>query len=156
MRFVLRFVPGQCSSYCFAETVATAAPAINHSFQAFPCGGLMLTMAGVQGLLVDTFQSLYISISIALVGGDAMTILGWIIFGLVVGIIARFLIPGPQPMGMIMTMILGVLGSFVGGTLLSLFQGGSLIDPVASGWIGSIIGSIVLLLIYGMVAKRSV
>jgi uncharacterized membrane protein YeaQ/YmgE (transglycosylase-associated protein family) len=79
----------------------------------------------------------------------------WILFGLVVGIIARFLIPGPQPMGMIMTTILGIVGSFVGGTLFSLFQGGSLTNPQPSGWIGSIVGAILLLLIYGLVAKRS-
>jgi uncharacterized membrane protein YeaQ/YmgE (transglycosylase-associated protein family) len=85
-----------------------------------------------------------------------MHIIGWIVFGLVVGIIARFLIPGPQPLGMIMTIILGIIGSFVGGTLYSLFQGGSITDPVPAGWIGSIIGAIVLLLIFGMVSKRNI
>ena len=85
-----------------------------------------------------------------------MHIIGWIVFGLVVGIIARFLIPGPQPMGIIMTAIIGIVGSFLGGTLFSLFQGGSLMDPQPSGWIGSIIGAILLLLIFGMVSKRNV
>ena len=81
-------------------------------------------------------------------------IIGWIIFGLVVGIIARFLIPGPQPMGTIMTIIIGIVGSFVGGALANLFQGGSLTDPRAAGWIGSILGAILLLVVYGLVAKR--
>jgi uncharacterized membrane protein YeaQ/YmgE (transglycosylase-associated protein family) len=80
-------------------------------------------------------------------------IIGWIIFGLIVGAIARFLMPGEQPMGIIMTIILGIVGSFVGGALWSLIQGGSLMEPVASGWIGSIIGAFLLLFIYGMVTK---
>jgi uncharacterized membrane protein YeaQ/YmgE (transglycosylase-associated protein family) len=84
-----------------------------------------------------------------------MHIIGWIVFGLVVGLIARFLMPGPQPMGFILTAVLGVIGSFVGGTLANLFQGGSLMDPRPSGWIGSIVGAFVLLLIYGLVSKRN-
>jgi uncharacterized membrane protein YeaQ/YmgE (transglycosylase-associated protein family) len=83
-----------------------------------------------------------------------MHIIGWIVFGLVVGVIARFLIPGEQPMGIILTILLGVAGSFLGGAIANLVQGGSLTDPRASGWIGSILGAIALLLIYGFVAKR--
>jgi uncharacterized membrane protein YeaQ/YmgE (transglycosylase-associated protein family) len=82
-------------------------------------------------------------------------IIGWIIFGLIVGLIARFLMPGPQPMGMIMTIIIGVLGSFVGGFLANLFQGGNLMDPRPTSWIGSILGAFLLLLIFGMVSKRN-
>lgn len=82
-----------------------------------------------------------------------MHIIGWIVFGLIVGLIARFLMPGPQPMGMIMTIILGVVGSFLGGVLANLFQGGSITEPRATGWIGSIIGSILLLVIYGLATK---
>jgi uncharacterized membrane protein YeaQ/YmgE (transglycosylase-associated protein family) len=55
-----------------------------------------------------------------------------------------------------MTAILGIIGSFVGGTLYSLYQGGSLMNPQPSGWIGSIIGAILLLLIFGWVSKRSI
>jgi uncharacterized membrane protein YeaQ/YmgE (transglycosylase-associated protein family) len=83
-----------------------------------------------------------------------MNIIGWIIFGIVVGIIARFLMPGDQPMGIVLTAILGILGSFVGGTLVSLLQGGSIMNPVASGWIGSVLGAFLLLFIYGMATKR--
>jgi len=52
-------------------------------------------------------------------------ILGWCVFGLVVGIIARFLMPGRQHMGLIMTMILGIVGSFAGGFIASIFSGGA-------------------------------
>src|SRR5262245_49369159 len=55
-----------------------------------------------------------------------MAIIGWIVFGLVVGIIARFLMPGPQPMGFILTAVLGVAGSFLGGYLGTLIHGGAM------------------------------
>jgi len=76
------------------------------------------------------------------------------IFGLVVGIIARFLMPGPQPMGIILTALLGIVGSFLGGWLGSLIHGGPIDAMQPSGWIGSIIGSLLLLFIYGVVLKR--
>jgi len=83
-----------------------------------------------------------------------MHILGWILFGLIAGAIARALMPGRQPMGIIMTIILGIIGSFVGGAVANALQGGSLTDPVPAGWIGSILGAILVLFIYGMVVGR--
>jgi len=85
-----------------------------------------------------------------------MAILAWIVFGFVVGIIARFLMPGPHPMGFIMTTVLGVAGSFVGGWLGSMFHGGPLDVAEPSGWIGSVIGAVVLLLAYGFLRKRNI
>jgi uncharacterized membrane protein YeaQ/YmgE (transglycosylase-associated protein family) len=82
-------------------------------------------------------------------------VLGWIVFGLFVGIIARFLMPGPQPLGFLRTALVGIAGSFIGGFLANLYQGGSLTEPRATGWIGSIFGAVVLLLIYGWVSKRN-
>ena len=70
-------------------------------------------------------------------------IIGWVIFGLVVGLIARGIVPGEQPMGLFRTMLLGVAGSFIGGLVGYFIVGGSLIQ--SSGWIGSIIGAIALL-----------
>ena len=72
-------------------------------------------------------------------------LIGWIFFGFFVGLIARGLMPGTQPMGCFSTMFLGVGGSFVGGLIGYLIVGGSLIQ--SSGWIGSIIGAILLLFI---------
>ena len=72
-------------------------------------------------------------------------IIGWIFFGFFVGLIARSLIPGSQPMGCFATMLLGVAGSFTGGAVGYLLQGGSLIQ--SSGWIGSVVGAIILLAI---------
>jgi uncharacterized membrane protein YeaQ/YmgE (transglycosylase-associated protein family) len=84
-----------------------------------------------------------------------MHIIGWIIFGLIVGIIARFLKPGPQPMGMILTILLGVAGSFFGGMIANMLQGGSLTEPRAVGWIGSVLGAILLLFIAGLMTRKS-
>jgi uncharacterized membrane protein YeaQ/YmgE (transglycosylase-associated protein family) len=82
-----------------------------------------------------------------------MAILGWIVFGLVVGATARFLMPGRQSMGLMMTIVLGVLGSFVGGFLGSLFHEGGPAVLHASGWIGSIIGALLLLFGYSYLSK---
>tara|TARA_R110002049_G_scaffold182485_3_gene350396 strand:+ start:8739 stop:8993 length:255 start_codon:yes stop_codon:yes gene_type:complete len=71
------------------------------------------------------------------------TIIGWVIFGFLVGLIARAMVPGDQAMGCLRTMLLGIAGSFIGGMIGYLFQGGSLIQT--SGWIGSIVGAIILL-----------
>ncbi len=72
-------------------------------------------------------------------------IIGWILFGLLVGLIARAVVPGSQKMGCLGTMLLGVAGSFLGGAIGYLLQGGSLVQ--SSGWIGSVIGAIILLAI---------
>ena len=72
-------------------------------------------------------------------------ILGWIVFGLIVGAIARFAYPGRQDVGLLRTTILGVVGSFVGGFVGWLIFGGSVFQ--ASGWIGSIVGALIVLAI---------
>jgi len=80
-------------------------------------------------------------------GGTHGIIMTFII-GLIVGIIAKFLMPGKDPGGFIVTAILGVVGSFVAtwaGKALNLYQPGQ-----TAGWIGSIVGAIILLLIYRM------
>jgi uncharacterized membrane protein YeaQ/YmgE (transglycosylase-associated protein family) len=83
-----------------------------------------------------------------------MAVIGWIIFGLIVGAIARFLMPGQQSMGMIMTILLGVAGSFVGGYVGSLVAGKGLDMAEPSGWIGAVAGALLLLFIYGLVTKK--
>ena len=80
------------------------------------------------------------------------TIIVWIVFGIVAGANARLLVPGKQPIGLLGTMILGIVGSFLGGFAAYVFFGG---EPLqASGWIGSIIGAIVVLVIWVSFAKR--
>lgn len=82
-----------------------------------------------------------------------MNILWMIIFGAIVGAIAKLIMPGRDPGGIIVTIILGILGSIVGGFLIGLLlPGRSATDP--AGWIGSILGAILLLWIYRMVVAR--
>jgi uncharacterized membrane protein YeaQ/YmgE (transglycosylase-associated protein family) len=76
-----------------------------------------------------------------------MGLILFLIVGLIAGFIARALVPGPDPMGWLGTMVLGIVGSFVGGTLAALLFGGTL-DLNAAGLIGSIIGAIIVLLIW--------
>ncbi|CAN5752894.1 GlsB/YeaQ/YmgE family stress response membrane protein [soil metagenome] len=74
------------------------------------------------------------------------SLIGWIIFGAVVGVIARFLMPGRDPMGWITTIVLGIAGSLLGGLLLGVLIGGRATDP--AGWIGSVLGAVLLLWLY--------
>lgn len=82
-------------------------------------------------------------------------LIGFIIVGLIAGYVARAVVPGPDPLGVAGTLILGVVGSFVGGFLFNLLFGGGEGLLATSGLIGSIIGAIVALLIYRAVNKRS-
>jgi uncharacterized membrane protein YeaQ/YmgE (transglycosylase-associated protein family) len=79
---------------------------------------------------------------------------GWIILGFVAGLIARAVMPGRQAMGIIATTLLGVAGSFMGGFLASVLLGGSWRVLHPSGFIGSIIGAIVLLVLGRMMSGR--
>ena len=81
-------------------------------------------------------------------------VLGWIVFGLVVGIVAKLLIPGRDPGGIIITMLLGIAGAVLGG-LLGRAMG--LYGPnEAAGFLMSLVGAIALLALYRMVARRSI
>ena len=76
-----------------------------------------------------------------------MGIIGWIIIGLIAGAIARWIMPGPDPMGWLGTIVLGIVGSLVGGTLLNLLFGGGL-ELSAAGILGSILGALIVLYIW--------
>ena len=81
-------------------------------------------------------------------------ILGWIIFGLVVGVVAKLLMPGKDPGGMIVTVLLGIAGAVVAGFLgrqLGWYQEGQ-----PAGFIFATVGAILLLLVYRMLTKRTV
>ena len=83
-----------------------------------------------------------------------MGILGWILFGLVVGIIAKFLMPGKDPGGIIVTIILGIVGALLGGYIgqaLHLYGPG---EP--AGFVGAILGAILVLFIYRMATRSRV
>ena len=79
------------------------------------------------------------------------SIIATIFIGLVVGLIARALKPGDDKLGWIMTIVLGIAGSFLAsyaGAALGLYRPGE-----AAGWIASVIGAVIVLVIYSMVRK---
>jgi uncharacterized membrane protein YeaQ/YmgE (transglycosylase-associated protein family) len=80
-----------------------------------------------------------------------LQILLTLVVGFIVGVIARFVMPGDQPMGWIATTLLGIAGAFVGGLggqALGLYKVG---EPV--GWIGAVLGAVLLLLIYRLIKR---
>jgi uncharacterized membrane protein YeaQ/YmgE (transglycosylase-associated protein family) len=85
-----------------------------------------------------------------------MGIIAFIILGLIAGAIAKALLPGDDPGGFIITMIIGVAGALIGGFLAGVVFDADPLDEFfdISTWITAIVGSIVLLLIYRMVAGR--
>lgn len=83
-----------------------------------------------------------------------MDVIWFLLIGLIAGFIARALVPGPDPMGWLGTMVLGIVGSLVGGTLAALLFGGTLALS-AAGIIGSIIGAIIVLIVWRQVGSRS-
>lgn len=82
-----------------------------------------------------------------------MGLLAWILFGLIVGIIAKLLMPGRDPGGCIITILLGIAGSLVGG-FLGRFLGLYSENISAGGFFMSILGAVVLLVIYRLVIGK--
>jgi uncharacterized membrane protein YeaQ/YmgE (transglycosylase-associated protein family) len=83
-----------------------------------------------------------------------MGILSWILFGLVVGVIAKLLMPGRDPGGFIITILLGIAGALIGGFVgraLGLYEANE-----GAGWLMSILGAIILLALYRMMVRRRV
>ncbi|AIL64339.1 GlsB/YeaQ/YmgE family stress response membrane protein [Pseudomonas alkylphenolica] len=81
-----------------------------------------------------------------------MGIIGTIFIGLIVGLLARFIKPGDDSMGWIMTILLGIAGSLAatyGGQALGIYRAGE-----GTGFLGALVGAVVLLVIYGMVKKN--
>jgi len=81
-----------------------------------------------------------------------MSIIAWLLVGLIVGALAKLVMPGPDPGGIVVTMALGIAGSLVGGAIgrAAGFYGPS--EP--AGWIMSILGAVVLLALYRVVTGR--
>lgn len=87
------------------------------------------------------------------------TLLSWMLCGLIVGLIARALVPGRQNMGLLLTMVLGIVGAVVGGFLYSLVQEApaepfSLSGNAWHGWIVAILGAMLVLWAYVALQRR--
>jgi uncharacterized membrane protein YeaQ/YmgE (transglycosylase-associated protein family) len=80
-----------------------------------------------------------------------MEIIGFIVFGLVVGAIAKFLLPGRDPGGLFVTSMIGMVGALTGGLIGRYLLGRG--EAYTPGWIMSIVGALILLLLYRKFAR---
>ncbi|MEV6202490.1 GlsB/YeaQ/YmgE family stress response membrane protein [Streptomyces sp. NPDC051771] len=85
-----------------------------------------------------------------------MSILAWILLGLLAGIIAKMLMPGKDPGGIIITTLIGIAGGLLGGWLGKVIFDVDSVDGFfeLSTWIAAIVGSIILLAVYRLFARR--
>jgi uncharacterized membrane protein YeaQ/YmgE (transglycosylase-associated protein family) len=86
-----------------------------------------------------------------------MGIIGWILLGIVAGVIAKAILPGSQPGGFIVTTLIGVAGAVVAGFIAQALGFGDPIDEFfdASTWVAAIIGAVFLLLAWGAISNRN-
>ena len=84
-----------------------------------------------------------------------MGILSWILLGLIAGALAKFIMPGKDPGGIIVTILIGIVGAIVGGFLGKFVGLGSVESFDLGGILIATAGSIVLLIIYRLVTKKS-
>jgi uncharacterized membrane protein YeaQ/YmgE (transglycosylase-associated protein family) len=86
-----------------------------------------------------------------------VSIIWMIVLGLIVGLIARMIVPGNDNLGLILTAVLGIVGGYVGGTLGSLVFAPhefSITPPVQHSFLGALVGAVILLLVYRFFASR--
>lgn len=79
-------------------------------------------------------------------------ILGWIVFGLIIGAVAKLIMPGKDPGGIVVTMLLGIVGAVVGGFIgraLGMYEPGQ-----PAGWVMATVGAILLLAIYRVLVRK--
>jgi uncharacterized membrane protein YeaQ/YmgE (transglycosylase-associated protein family) len=79
------------------------------------------------------------------------SIISTIVVGLIVGAIAKLLMPGKDPGGFIVTILLGIVGAFVGSWIGRMFMG----ENYAAGWIMSVVGAMILLLLYRLFKRKT-
>ena len=83
-----------------------------------------------------------------------IAVLGWMLFGLIVGVIAKLVMPGRDPGGIFVTMLIGIVGAFLGGFIgraIGWYQPG---EP--AGFFVATVGAILLLFIVGLIRRRSI
>ena len=94
-----------------------------------------------------------LAVLLRLKGKNMFSVIGMLLIGLVVGFIARAVKPGDDKLGWIMTALLGVAGSFLAGyvgTAMGWYQQGD-----AAGWIASVLGAVVLLVLFGLIKSKT-
>jgi uncharacterized membrane protein YeaQ/YmgE (transglycosylase-associated protein family) len=83
-----------------------------------------------------------------------MGILSWIILGLIVGIIAKVIMPGKDPGGFIITIILGIAGAFIGGFIASRIGFGTVTGFDLRSLLIAVGGAVILLIVYRMIKRK--
>ena len=83
-----------------------------------------------------------------------MGIIAWIVVGLIAGVLAKLIMPGDDPGGFIMTILLGIVGAFVGGFVVNLLGGAGVSGFNLWSILVATLGAIILLAIYRLVAGR--
>lgn len=81
-----------------------------------------------------------------------MGVIGWIVFGLIVGVVAKFVMPGRDPGGFLVTILLGIVGAILGGFLGRTAGWYGPGDPV--GFVMAVLGAIALLVAYRLIVRR--
>jgi uncharacterized membrane protein YeaQ/YmgE (transglycosylase-associated protein family) len=84
-----------------------------------------------------------------------MGIIAWIVVGLIAGALAKFILPGDDPGGIIVTILIGIVGAFVGGFVFNLFGGAGVSGFNIWSILVATIGAIILLLLYRLIASRT-
>lgn len=88
-----------------------------------------------------------------------MNLIAWIVLGLLAGAIAKAIYPGRQGGGILSTMILGIIGAFVGGCIVTLLETGTLQLTAATlsipGLIVAILGAMIAIFVWGLITRRS-
>jgi uncharacterized membrane protein YeaQ/YmgE (transglycosylase-associated protein family) len=85
-----------------------------------------------------------------------MGIIAWIVVGLIAGALAKLIMPGDDPGGIIVTILLGIVGAFVGGSIVNLLGGAGVSGFNLWSIVVATIGAMILLAVYRMVAGRRV
>jgi uncharacterized membrane protein YeaQ/YmgE (transglycosylase-associated protein family) len=85
-----------------------------------------------------------------------MGIIAWIVLGLIAGVLAKWVVPGPDPWGIIVTIVIGIVGALLGGFIGQLLGFGGVSGINLASIILAVIGSVILLFIYREVSSRAV
>jgi uncharacterized membrane protein YeaQ/YmgE (transglycosylase-associated protein family) len=84
-----------------------------------------------------------------------VSILSWIVVGLIAGVLGKLIMPGDDPGGFIVTILLGIVGAFVGGFVVSLFGGLGVLGFNIWSILVATLGAVILLAIYRLIARRA-
>ena len=87
---------------------------------------------------------------------DFLGLISWVLFGLVAGIVAKFLMPGKDPGGCIITSLIGIAGALLGGFIATALDFGGVAAWDLRSFVIAVVGAILLLLIYRMLKGRRV